>query len=146
MNKCIVCNRIPPKEVFKVAHVLFKSEGKKIAHALALRACEIINEVDRKKRMFFCGRRQSVLLGGLLWLIALNDNKRITQRDAQYAIIDSAPTLKYGEGLTEVSVRNSAKRWLSAFPEFFPNVRIIKRKNRSGSYKPSYRIMERVKT
>lgn len=120
---CIVCKRIPPQVIFSFVHkVLDKRLSKQEIHDIALEMIMCINFADQKNRIFFCGKAQFPIIGGLLYLMVLKRELAITQKDI---IIGS----QYKT--TEQTIRKAHKKWLMVFPELFPELKII---HHNGGY------------
>jgi len=114
MNDCIVCQRIPPKIVFKFTHdILDNRVEKSMIHNISIEMIKCINYADQKNRIFFCGKQHKPILAGLLYLIGFKYGKRITQR------LISGQLEWYP---TETTIRRSYMQWLQMFPELFPNL------------------------
>jgi hypothetical protein len=124
MKKCIVCNRVSPKTVFKYAHLCFDGKiDKNTIHKLALESCECINYVDTHDRIFFCGRTLSTILSGLFYILARKYNCRITMKDIRYVFPNSRQySDNYNSFMTEVTIQHSYRRWYQHFPELFQNI------------------------
>jgi hypothetical protein len=111
MTDCLICQRIPPKNVFQITYkVLNGYVDKKIMHNIAVEMIKDINYADKKHRAFFCGHHQIGILSGLLYLVVFNYNLKITQRGMWYLLEGDA---------SEVVIRINYLRWLHAFPELF---------------------------
>jgi len=131
-SKCLVCERIPPQDVFKFAHEIFSEEPRKEIHHLAVKAIKYINYVDKKNRIFFCGRSKYQLLASLFYLLNLERIGRFLQGACVSApkhysmnmicwcfpsFSKSSPTCEH---ITEAAMRNNKNRWLQSFPHLFP--------------------------
>jgi hypothetical protein len=115
-EKCVVCQRIPPKIVFSTAHKVFNGKtDKQTIHKIAVDACRIINFADNKDRFFFCGRAQATILGGLFYLLSREYKLKVPQKDIALKLVPN----KQGQ-TPGVSVAISYKRWYKDFPELFP--------------------------
>lgn len=121
-NECVICKRVEPKIVFNYLHKLLDEKtDKKNINRIGKRICFIINELDKKHRIFFCGKSKFALLGGIFYLIINDEGIRTTQREISYLLPSSRikTMKKYNpleeEGyytITEVTIRNSIKKWL----------------------------------
>jgi hypothetical protein len=70
-----------------------------------------INYADKKNRIFFCGRSQRSILGGLLYLLSFKHGKRIVQILIAYTVNVNIQVLS-----------QSVKRWQKFFPELFKDL------------------------
>jgi len=117
-RKCVICQRIPPKEVAKVVHQVFQNiTPKDLLHQIILDCCEKITYADKENRTFFCGRPQRTILGGLLYLEAIEYGLRLTQ-----AQVAERVGVLYSHGAS--SVRTSYFRWFTNFPRLFPKTNL----------------------
>lgn len=127
MTNCVVCQRIPPKEVFKATHQIFNTFGlsRKIIHNLAVEACHCIDYADKKNRIFFCGKPKASLLSGLFYLLALKHHILISQEE----IANNIKCDKHGqyriEHITAHTLRNMYRFWYKSFPELFGDIGIF---------------------
>lgn len=116
MNECIVCTRIPAKLVFRYAHEIFKEESREKIHQLAVEAITIINDIDRKDRIFFCGKSYQRILSGLFYLLA----KKHGIKKPMWQIAIAFPSAKSKSNrILEVTVRCSVHWWRDRHPEYF---------------------------
>jgi hypothetical protein len=133
-EKCIVCQRIPPRTVFFYFHKIFDGKTQTVncvrwpfsscsqipdrntLHQYALEICRFINYADKKNRIFFCGYSQESILSGLFYVVALQKNIRTTQNELS--------EIFYPKGTCHqtMTIRKSYKRWLKFFPELFPKI------------------------
>jgi hypothetical protein len=124
--KCIVCQRIPPKEVFRIAHLIFGSAKEKVSvWEIATSAIHIINELDVKDRMFFCGKSRRVLLASLFYLLGLEKGIHASQEYVAEKCGCNVPSLRktigdrYADSERDWHYEGG---WLGKHPEFFPNI------------------------
>lgn len=115
-NKCLVCNRIPAKIVFGYAHMIFNDLDRETIHQIASEAVKIINIVDQKDRIFFCGKSHARILSGLFYLLGIKYNCHVSQR----AIANAIKSSKSLSGSIDTrTVVISYRDWLRWHPEFF---------------------------
>jgi len=109
-SECIVCRRISPKTIFRIGHTLYNGKlDKQNIHELCVLVMKTINYVDSKKRIFFCGRGETPLLGGLFYLYGLICREvYLTQEMIAYYL-----------SIDPVTVRENYKRWIESFPKLF---------------------------
>jgi hypothetical protein len=108
-QRCVVCKRITPKQVFSAGHKIFDAKStKQVVHQICVDAVTLVNMADSQNRLFFCGKSQRGLLAGLFYLLSFKHNVRVTQ----LKIADSV-------NLAAVTVRLSYQGWMCAFPEWF---------------------------
>ena len=122
-NECVICKRIPAKIVFVYTHRIFDDAPPETIHAIAVKAYEIINAIDEKQRIFFCGRSQSSILSGLFYLLSFQYGKRKTISDISRKIVSYHRLFwhdKEAHITSEATVSKSYKRWLRLQPNFFP--------------------------
>ena len=131
-ENCIVCNRIPPKEVARLAHMAFPTTDKQAVHQIIVESCKAINYVDGKNRMFFCGRSRIALLAGLFYILGTRyAPSDTTQIKLAYNLPSIHRQVKYhkkwqsppNEHLTETTIRTNYTRWMRQFPELFSDVK-----------------------
>jgi len=117
-HECIVCHRIPAKEIFRICHMCCKNLPKDIIHNIAVQCCQAINVADKKNRIFLCGKSRFSLIGSLIWLFSMKEKGRFNS----YRITQS--TIANCLKMTEPPLRQLAKSWLVTFPELFPFLEI----------------------
>jgi transcription initiation factor TFIIIB Brf1 subunit/transcription initiation factor TFIIB len=101
--------RLPAEEVFAATHLIW--DKKEIADKIARETIEIIKSACHKKFIFFSGRREKWIIAGLFYLLGYRYNSPKKQ-------IEIADLL----GTSDFTVRDSYRRWLLAFPDFFEDV------------------------
>jgi hypothetical protein len=101
--------RLPTEEVFAAAHLIWHK--KEIADKIANETIEIIKSACHKRFIFFSGRREKWIIGGLFYLLGYRYNSPKKQ-------IEIADLL----GTSDFTVRDSYRRWLLTFPYFFEDV------------------------
>ena len=107
-EKCYLCMRITPQDVFTAAHKLI--QNKERAHEVGAQACELLRKAYKLKPIAFCGLKSGSILGGLFYLLLIENEIFLNMHKIGLAL-----------GITEVSVRNHYKTWMEGFPQFFPN-------------------------
>lgn len=145
LSQCLVCNRIPPKQVFALGHVLFNSRtDRNTVHNICVEAIHCINYADAKERLFFCGFPSHSILAGLFYILALKHNLKIKQSDISEALHDvdqgkkehgkrrgrpPSQTSNYipSAYYNAVSLRRGWMRWHEHFPELFPSKENLKK-------------------
>jgi len=124
MTKCVVCQRIPPKEVFKMTHqVLDDHLDKQTIHEIATSIMEIVHYADKKNRFVFCGKSKKTIVGSLMYLISLEMTFKpsfVNPRSGQKNAVMSQSDIARNLNITEVTIRQNYRRWLKLFPELFP--------------------------
>ena len=119
---CVVCDRIPAKEVFRVTHEVFKNHDKLMIHRIACIAVTMINLVDGKNRFFFCGKGRAVLIGGLLYVIAKNLGLTGSNNPISHELRINQRQIAQILQLQDITVARSSRRWLKALPELLTEV------------------------
>jgi len=121
-KKCIICNRIESKIIFKYLHklldieVLDKDITKEDINIIGREICLLINKIDKDYRFFFCGKGAKSILAGFYYIIINHKNIRITQREISEVL-----------NVSEVTVRNSVYRLMNLrkkleyVPYYYPN-------------------------
>ena len=85
--------------------------NQEIADAIASNALQILAKASRQNLMFFCGKQPRCILGGLFYILGFRF--RAEKKQSQIA--------NYLR-ITDISIRNSYKSWLSEFPQYFTDV------------------------
>ena len=86
-----------------------------IADDIAQSALQILAKASEQNLRFFCGKSPKCILGGLFYILGFRFNSKMTQRE----IADLLCT-------TEDSIRDSYKRWIIEFPQFFTDITALK--------------------
>jgi hypothetical protein len=104
-----IIKRISYSKISKAATEVFgyQSTSDKIAHE----AFEVLTKTSEKNRSFFMGKSSRAILGGLFYLLGIRHNVVKTQKEVAVNL-----------GTTDVTVRDSYRKWLEAFPDFFHDV------------------------
>jgi len=103
--------RITPETVMEASRAIWLN--RECADSIGADATKLFDEVSKsnpKRLKIFNGKANRSILGGLLYLLGQYNNMKVTEK----AIAKSLCT-------SEVTIRLSYRRWLSEFPEFFPN-------------------------
>jgi hypothetical protein len=103
---CFVCLRLKASEILRAAHSVWPDE-QSVARRIGLEAARIISQCYFKKPTFFCGKPNRTLLGGLFYLLGLQQGAPVTQEHLH--ILDVTPE----------SIKISKDRWVVSFPELF---------------------------
>ena len=107
MTECWVCLRITPAQVLRAAHKIWKD--RKWARAIGEVAAETIRKCYERDKVFLCGRSLKGTLGGLFYILGRESDQIVSQEHIASAL-----------GSSGVTVRESYRRWLQRFPEWFP--------------------------
>jgi len=107
-DECWVCRRITPNIILESAGKVWVN--KQTSRKLGQKALEIIKECYLRKPTFFCGRSSASILSGLFYILGVEYKALATKYKVASAL-----------GVTEVTVRQSYKRWLNYFPDMFKN-------------------------
>jgi hypothetical protein len=113
---CFVCLRLKASETLKAAHSVWPNE-QSVARLIGLQAARIINQCYFKKPTFFCGKQKRTLLGGLFYLLGLQQGTPVTQEHLRVL------------GVTPNSIKISKYKWVESFPEVFPAFEVKEESN-----------------
>lgn len=81
-------------------------------HSIGLKIISYINRLDETNRIFFCGKSESLLLSGIMYILINNVGIRITQYQLTKFFPSARKNTTISNHLTECSIRNSYKYWL----------------------------------
>ena len=104
-DRCWVCLRIKPEEVFKMAHRVFREDAA-VAREIGLKALSIVQKTYSERPTFFCGFSAKSALSGLFYILLGDAGLRKTQREVAQSL-----------GIVECTVRHSFKRWKKTLAE-----------------------------
>jgi len=104
-----VLRRIQFEDISAASYTIWSN--KEIADKIALEAYEIISNTSRRKFAFFNGKSSKCLVGGLFYLLGYRYNDVKLQRELAKRLTTS-----------DVTIRNSYRQWLGAFPDLFLDV------------------------
>ena len=105
-----IAKRLSSYSVLSYASILWK-ERPLIAELVSTETLQIIQIVDKRKRMFFCGKSEKRLLSGIFYLLGIRNKAAKTQRQ-----------IALGFSTSDVTVRISYRDWVVNFPDLFPFV------------------------
>jgi transcription initiation factor TFIIIB Brf1 subunit/transcription initiation factor TFIIB len=101
--------RIPPSEVSAAAHTIWLE--KSIADTIAFQTIQIINQAYKRKFVFFNGKSSKHIVGGLFYLLGF-----------RYADVKRQTELAHQLGTSDVTIRESYRKWLMTFPDLFLDI------------------------
>ena len=130
-RECFVCLRLKASETLKAAHSVWYDE-QSVARRIGLEAARIISQCYFKKPTFFCGKPNRTLLGGLFYLLGLQQGAPVTQEHLR--VLDVTPN----------SIKISKHKWVESFPESFPDFEVKKESNVVRMYlqgKPAHEVV-----
>jgi transcription initiation factor TFIIIB Brf1 subunit/transcription initiation factor TFIIB len=98
--------RLSSKKVLLYASKLWKD--KLIAEFIAAETSKIIETVCKKRIVFFSGKSAKGVLSGIFYLLGRRNKAKKTQREIARSL-----------NTNDVTVRDSYREWLDAFPDLF---------------------------
>jgi hypothetical protein len=99
-------DRLSSKKVLLCALMVWKNRV--IAELMAAETSRIIKTVYKKRSIFFGGKSEKGLLAGIFYLLGRKHNAKKTQQEIARNL-----------STNDVTVRDSYREWLKAFPDFF---------------------------
>jgi CRP-like cAMP-binding protein len=82
-----------------------------LAEKIAASALELITKANKSKFAFFSGKSSRGLIGGLFYLLGFRYDVEKKQKELAEKL-----------GTTDVTIRNSYRKWLEEFPDLFSDV------------------------
>ena len=101
--------RISFEEVSASAHTVWLNES--IADSVALDASKIINQICKRKHLFFNGKSSKFIVGGLFYLLGFRHNAVKKQRELADQL-----------GTNDVTIRAAYRQLLKEFPDLFLDI------------------------
>lgn len=98
--------RISFEEVLATAHTVWSNES--IADQVALDASKIINQISKRKHLFFNGKSSKFIVGGLFYLLGFRHDAIKKQRELADKL-----------GTNDVTIRTAYRQLLKEFPDLF---------------------------
>ena len=105
-------NGLSFEEIYAAAKIIWGDKA--TAERITVQANSILNQAKKRKPSLFFGRRATVIIGGLFYLLSYRENKAIKQKELALKI-----------GTSEMTIRASYRRWLLSFPDLFSDVASI---------------------
>ncbi len=102
-------DRISFDELLAAAHIVWPD--KPTARKVATNAYSILNLVQKRKVSFYFGRKSRAVVGGLFYLLGF-----------RYDCVKKQNELADKLGTTDVTIRQSYRKWLIEFPDLFDDV------------------------
>ncbi len=101
--------RISFEELLAAAHLVWGDKA--TAEKIAVNTYSILNHVEKRKKIFYCGRKARALVGGLFYLMGY-----------KYDNVKKQTELADKLGTSDVTIRASYRKWLVDFPDLFVDV------------------------
>ena len=97
------------EELSSAAHTVWSNET--IADKVAVDASKIINQICKRKHLFFNGKSYKFIAGGLFYLLGFRHNAIKKQRELANQL-----------GTNEITIRDSYRMLLQEFPDLFLDI------------------------
>ena len=112
-NKCWLCLRITPKEVFNIIKKL--DLPKDVSHKIFAECVNYVKRAYEKKPTYFCGKSKKRIIGGLIYIMCLHHHKTRIRKDriTQLKILWLFDDRKY----TPTVIRKGMNDWFELFPD-----------------------------
>ncbi len=108
-TRMTIPKRISFEEVSATAHTVWANGA--IAENVALDASKIINQISKRKHLFFNGKSSKFIIGGLFYLLSFRHHAIKKQRELADKL-----------GTNDVTIRTAYRQLLKEFPDLFLDI------------------------